>query len=121
MSVWNMASKNAEDFESCLRVAADEECPFVAGTGGALGFPLSGYPAPVGYHGNLGYLSDEWKPMVAEANYVIFSYGTLVAFRSAGVWSVPDQTHPVAKSQTTDRYVARVRAAFDVVRQKPGT
>lgn len=110
-------SFSAQDLRVGMRDAVREERPFTAGSPSTFGFPLSGYATPNGYSGGLGQMSEEWSAMVGEADYVIFSYGTPVAWLSAGVWSVPDVTY----SQTTSRYVKKVRDAFDVARVKPGT
>lgn len=103
--------------EAGIREAVNKDRSFVAGSAGEEGlFPLSGYPTLGGYGGGFGLLDEVWEPFVREAEYVIFSYETPVAWLSAGVWSVPD----VYYTNTTARYANRVRGAFGVVRIKPG-
>lgn len=72
---------------------------------GRKGAPVSFGMLPRGEHGGI------WNA-AAGADYVIYSYATPVAWRSAGTWHVP----PFRYSVTTSKHVGRVRTAIGQLR-----
>jgi hypothetical protein len=107
---------NAEDARFGLADIVGKGGAFAGGRGAGGGFPLSGYPVPDGYAGGIGQCDPVWKASLAEAEYVIFSYETPVAWLVSGVWNVPDASH----SRTTNRWVNAVRSALNIPRTAKG-
>src|SRR5687768_6782689 len=66
-------------------------------TSGSLsGEPVNGGPSGMG----AGRLDPKWYPSIGRADYVVWSYGTPIAWRIPGEgWTVPDDSYSVTTSR----------------------
>ena len=69
-------------------------------------------PYPVTY----GQLSSEYRASVDNADYVVFSYVTPIAWRdrTSGEWTMPDERY----SQTTSCHQGKIRTALSVLHKR---
>lgn len=104
VSVVRVTTRGDVANRSRIAGAIDAGREFVSGGG------LSGAPGGVSGFG-CGRLPEEYHSAVGGAEYVVFSYGTPVAWRGGcGVWVVPD----VSYSVTTSRHQGLVRVVVGV-------
>jgi hypothetical protein len=55
-----------------------------------------------------GRLSDEYRASVVEADYIVYSYGTPIAWHTPGGWFCPDESY----SLTTSAHQHKIKEAL---------
>lgn len=73
-------------------------------------FAISGaLRGEAGLPGSYGRLAPEYRASVDQADYVVYSYGTPIAWRVDSLWTVP----PTRYSVTTTRHQSKIRVALE--------
>lgn len=72
---------------------------------------LYGVPGPVR---SIGMLPQEYRPSAADADYVVYSWDTPIAWHTQNGWHMPD----VRYSVSTSKQQSRIRTALSVIEQE---